>query len=117
MTVKPKTIEVHGYTIRKFTIAEYADLAEKCSGILPLLESLEGEENQLESLGKLVTKALPQMILAVSYATDKDIEEIKKIDDMDMFIDILLGVKQVNDFLVLKAAVQRLFSNLFQQGN
>ena len=116
MTIKPKTIEIQGYIVRKFNISEYAELSLRFKGALQLLEGLNGD-NQLKALSELVSTCLPELIVAVSYATDRNIEEIKKIDDMELFGNLIIALKDVNDFLALKTTVQNVMTNLFQQKN
>lgn len=117
MTIKPKTIEIGGYVVRKFNIQEYADLSKRFKGSFALLEKLGGDEGQLEALGELMSECLPELIVAVSYATDKPLEEIQKIDDMELFGNLVVSLKEVNDFLALKATLENVMQKLFQAKN
>lgn len=115
--MKPKTIEVHGYTVRRFTIQEYSELSVDFKGAISAIESLSNDEKQAEALIELITNCLPSLIRAVSFATDSEIEKIQKIDDMEVFGDLLISIKDVNDFLALGATVKKVMNNLFQQKN
>lgn len=114
--ITPKTIEVHGYTVRKFNIKEFADLSKRFKAVMPVLTSLNGknEEEQTNDIISLITTSLPELIIAVSYATEKPIEEIEKIDDMQVFGDLVVAIKEVNDFLALQTALTGTLQKLFQ---
>jgi hypothetical protein len=113
MNNQTSTIDVHGYKVRKFNIKEYADLSKRFKGAFGLLEKLS-TDSSINTLGELIGECLPELIIAVSYATDKKVEEIEAIDDMQVFGDLVVALKEVNDFLALKAAAQNVMTKLFQ---
>lgn len=102
------------YTVKKFTVSDYILITSECKDVakaVMLLDSKDKQE-QAAAFADVIATALPQVVKIVSLATGVNEDDIKKIDDISIIIDVLAKIVDINDFLALKKTVFAKFQAL-----